>query len=162
YFAGYGFNKSHSAAYAIISFRTAYLKAHYPVEYMAALMTNAIGGKVEHMVTYFAEARDSGIQILGPDVNASENEYTTRARTVRLGLAGIKSVGEAFVESLVAEREKNGPYKTFEDFCTRQEPGHLRANTLECLIKTGAFDAMGHRRSQLLDVFEEVIALAQA
>lgn len=162
YFSGYGFNKSHSAAYAVISFRTAYMKAHYPVEYLAAMMTNAIGGKVEEMVTYFGEARDMGLKVLGPDVNESDKNFTPRQKTVRFGLAGIKNVGEGLVESLVAEREKNGPFTDFEEFCTRLDPTLLRANTLECLIKVGAFDSLGHRRSQLLDASEEIIALAQA
>jgi DNA polymerase-3 subunit alpha len=162
YFSGYGFNKSHSAAYAIVSFRTAYLKAHYPVEYLAALMTNAIGGKVEDMVSYFTEARELGIKVLGPDVNESDKNFTPRKKTVRFGLAGIKGVGEGLVESLVAEREKNGPYKTFEDFCSRADPGLLRANTLDCLIKVGAFDSLGYRRSQLLDAAEATLALASA
>ncbi len=162
YFAGYGFNKSHSAAYAIISFRTAYLKAHFPVEYLAALMTNAIGGKVEDMITFFTEARESGIKILGPDVNESEKNFTPRKKTVRFGLAGIKNVGEALVESLVAERNENGHYRTFEDFCSRADPSMLRANTLDCLIKAGAFDSMGYRRSQLLDIAESCLALANA
>lgn len=162
YFAGYGFNKSHSAAYAIISFRTAYLKAHYPVEYLAALMTNAIGGKVEDMVSYFTEARECGIKVLGPDVNESDKNFTPRSKTVRFGLAGIKNVGEALVESLVAEREKDGPFKSFEDFCSRADPSLLRANTLDCLIKVGAFDSMGYRRSQLLDIAEACLALSSA
>ncbi len=161
YFAGYGFNKSHSAAYAIISFRTAYLKTHYPVEYMAALMTNAIGGKVEDMVTYFAEARELDIKVLGPDVNGSDKNFTPREKSVRFGLAGIKNVGEAVVESLVAERDKNGKYTSFEDFCQRLDPAFLRLNTLDCLIKVGAFDSLGHRRSQLLEVAEQCISLAQ-
>lgn len=162
YFAGYGFNKSHSAAYALISFRTAYLKAHFPVEYLAALMTNAIGGKVEDMVSYFTEARECGIKVLGPDVNESDKNFTPRKKTVRFGLAGIKGVGEGLVESLVAEREKDGHYKSFEDFCNRADPSLLRANTLECLIKVGAFDSMGYRRSQLLDIAEPCLALAHS
>jgi len=162
YFAGYGFNKSHSAAYALISFRTAYLKAHYPVEYMAALMTNAIGGKVEDMVTYFSESRDMGIKVLGPDVNESEKNFTPRQKTIRFGMAGIKNVGEALVESIVAEREKNGPFKSFEDFCQRVDLSVLNSRALECLIKVGAFDSIGHRRSQLLDCAEQCISLAQA
>lgn len=161
YFAGYGFNKSHSAAYAIISFRTAYLKAHFPVEYMAALMTNAIGGKVEDMVTYFSESRDSGIKVLGPDVNESDKNFTPRKKTIRFGLAGIKNVGEALVESLVSERENHGPYASFEDFCRRVDLSLLNSRSLECLIKVGAFDSLGHRRSQLLDAAEACIAMAQ-
>lgn len=161
YFAGYGFNKSHSAAYAIVSFRTAYLKARYPVEYMAALMTNAIGGKVEDMVLFFAECREMGIKVLGPDLNDSDKNFTPKAKTIRFGLAGIKNVGEALVESLVAERDKNGRYTSFEDFCQRVDLGLLNSRSLECLIKVGAFDSLGHRRSQLLDAAEQTISLAQ-
>ncbi|MCX7718484.1 MAG: DNA polymerase III subunit alpha [Candidatus Sumerlaeaceae bacterium] len=162
HFAGYGFNKSHSAAYAILAFRTAYLKAHYPVDYMAALMTNAIGDKVETMSAYFAEAKAMGIRILPPDINESEKYFTVRQGDVRFGLAAIKNVGEAAVESIMAARAKGGPFRSLDDFCLRVNLTHLNARMLECLIKVGAFDSLGVRRSQLLDAYEKILEIAQA
>jgi DNA polymerase-3 subunit alpha len=183
YFAGYGFNKSHSAAYAIISFRTAYLKAHYPVDYLASLMTNAIGGKVEDMVSYFAEAKDMGVKVLGPDVNESDKYFTVRLRgampdqnrdregaagrkagtgDIRFGMAGIKNVGEAVVEAIVKTREEGGPFRTFEDFCSRVDASLLNCRVIECLVKCGVFDSLGHTRSQLLESCEGILAAAQA
>jgi DNA polymerase-3 subunit alpha len=162
HFAGYGFNKSHSAAYAILAFRTAYLKAHYPVDYMAALMTNAIGDKVETMSAYFAEAKAMGIRILPPDINESEKYFTVRQGDVRFGLAAIKNVGEAAVESIMAARAKGGPFRSLDDFCSRVNLTHLNARMLECLIKVGAFDSLGVRRSQLLDAYEKILEIAQA
>jgi DNA polymerase III subunit alpha len=162
YFAGYGFNKSHSAAYALISFRTAYLKAHYPVDYMAALMTNAIGGKVENMGEYFAEAKDSGIRILPPDVNESDKQFSVNGKAVRFGLAAVKNVGEGAVESIIATRGAGGRFRSFDDFCRRVDTTVLNSRMVECLIKVGAFDSLGVRRSQLLDVMNAVLEIAQA
>ncbi|MGI8905578.1 MAG: DNA polymerase III subunit alpha [Candidatus Sumerlaeaceae bacterium] len=162
YFAGYGFNKSHSAAYAVISFRTAYLKAHYPVDYLAALMTNAVGGKVEDMVSYFAEAKDMGVQVLGPDINESDKYFTVRGKNIRFGMAGIKNVGEGVVESIVKARDDGGPFRTFEDFCSRVDASLLSCRVIECLIKCGVFDNLGHTRSQLLENCEGILATAQA
>jgi DNA polymerase-3 subunit alpha len=162
HFAGYGFNKSHSAAYAILAFRTAYLKAHYPVEYMAALMTNAIGDKVETMSSYLAEAKAMGIVVLPPDINESDKYFSVRQGCVRFGLAAVKNVGEAAVESITAARSKGGPFRSFDDFCARVDLTHLNARMLECLIKVGAFDSLGVRRSQLLDAYEKILEVAQA
>ncbi|MEI7635344.1 MAG: DNA polymerase III subunit alpha [bacterium] len=162
HFAGYGFNKSHSAAYAVISFRTAYLKAHYPVDYMTALMTNAIGDKVENMAAYFTEAREAGIRILPPDVNTSEKQFSVSQGDVRFGLAAVKNVGEAAVEGIIKARAAGGPFRNFDDFCRRVDLGLLNSRMVECLIKVGAFDSMGVRRSQLLDVYERVLEASQA
>ncbi len=137
HFAGYGFNKSHSAAYAVISYRTAYLKAHYPIEYLAALMTNAIGGKVE-MMKYFAEARDLGVSVLGPDVNESEKEFAVCGGNIRYGLAAIKNIGEGVVEAILAARNRGGRFQDFEDFCNRVDLRVLNSRTIECLIRAGA------------------------
>lgn len=161
YFSGYGFNKSHSAAYALISYRTAYLKAHYPVDYLAALMTNAIGGKVEEMVNYFAEAREMGIKVLPPDVNESEKQFAVRDGNIRFGLAAVKNVGEAAVEAVIAAREAGGRFRNFDDFCRRVDLALMNARMLECVIKVGAFDSMGVRRSQLLDAYLAVLEGAQ-
>ncbi|MCX7625203.1 MAG: DNA polymerase III subunit alpha [Candidatus Sumerlaeaceae bacterium] len=161
YFSGYGFNKSHSAAYALISYRTAYLKAHYPVEYLAALMTNAVGDKVEEMEKYFAEANDIGVKILPPDVNESDKFFTVSHGNIRFGLAAIKNVGEAAVEAIIASREKGGPFRSFPDFAQRVDLALLNSRMLEALIKVGAFDSLGVKRSQLLETYSHIIALAQ-
>jgi DNA polymerase-3 subunit alpha len=161
YFSGYGFNKSHSAAYALISYRTAYLKAHYPVDYLAALMTNAIGDKVEEMEKYFAEARELDVQILPPDVNESDKRFTVSHGNIRFGLAAIKNVGEAAVEGIIAAREKGGPFHDFRDFCERVDLTLVNSRMLESLIKVGAFDSFGLRRSQLLHVYQTFIDIAQ-
>lgn len=162
YFSGYGFNKSHSAAYAVVSFRTAYLKAHYPVDYMSALMTNAIGGKVEEMVAFFAEAKNCGIKILPPDVNESGKQFTVSGKNVRFGLAAVKNVGEAAVDSIIVAREKEGPFRTFEEFCSRIDLGMVNSRMIEALIKVGAFDSTGARRSQLLEAYPSCLEIASA
>jgi DNA polymerase-3 subunit alpha len=162
YFSGYGFNKSHSAAYALISYRTAYLKAHYPVDYLAALMTNTIGDKVEEMEKYFAEANEIGVKILPPDINESDKNFTVSHGNIRFGLAAIKNVGEAAVEAIIASREKGGPFKSFLDFTQRVDLSLLNSRMLEALIKVGAFDSLGVKRSQLLQTYQHFIELAQA
>ncbi|MGC8840336.1 MAG: DNA polymerase III subunit alpha [Candidatus Sumerlaeaceae bacterium] len=161
YFSGYGFNKSHSAAYALISFRTAYLKAHFPVDYLAALMTNAIGDKIEEMEKYFSEANEIGVQILPPDINESDKYFTVSHGNIRFGLAAIKNVGAAAVEAIIAAREKGGPFRNFVDFCERVDLVLLNARMMDSLIKVGAFDSLGIRRSQLLETFQHVIELVQ-
>jgi DNA polymerase-3 subunit alpha len=125
-------------------------------------MTNAIGGKVEDMVAYFSEARDAGIQVLGPDVNESGKQFTVLGKTIRFGLGAIKNVGEAVVENIVKTRDEGGPFRSFEDFCTRVDSTILNSRTLDCLIKSGSFDSLGYRRSQLVDAQEQVLALTQA
>lgn len=161
YFSGYGFNKSHSAAYALISYRTAYLKAHYPVEYLAALMTNAIGGKKEEMEKYFSEANELGIKILPPDVNESDKYFTASHGSIRFGLAGIKNVGEAAVEAILNARKNGGKFQDFVNFCERVDLTLLNSRMLESLIKVGAFDSLCVRRSQLLETYPHLIELIQ-
>lgn len=162
YFAGYGFNKSHSAAYAVVSFRTAYLKAYYPVDYLAALMTNAIGGKVEEMAAFFAEAKDSSIRILPPDINESEKQFTVSGGNIRFGLAAVKNVGENAVDAIMATREHGGPFRSFEDFCSRMDSSLMNSRMIDCLIKVGAYDSLGVRRSQLLSCYQRVLDIAAA
>lgn len=162
YFAGYGFNKSHSAAYAIVSFRTGYLKAHFPVEYLAALMTNAIGGKVEEMADYFAEAREMGVKVMGPDVNESLRNFAVSSSGIRFGMAAVKNVGEAAVDAIVALRDADGPFGSFDDFMRRIDTATVNSRLLECLIKAGGFDSLGHTRSQLLDALPGMVEMAQA
>jgi DNA polymerase-3 subunit alpha len=160
-FAGYGFNKSHSAAYAVLSFRTAYLKTYYPVEYTAALMTNAIGSKVEDMAAFFGDARKQGIKILPPHVNESQPDFTPlKDGKVRFGLLAIKNVGEGVVEAIILDRKDQGPFTSFEQFCYRVKPTVLNTRVMEALIKVGAFDGLGSTRARLLAIQEEVLGVA--
>jgi DNA polymerase-3 subunit alpha len=160
-FASYGFNKAHSAAYAVISFHTAYLKANYPVQFMAAVLTAELGNaeKVSHFV---AEAEAMGLTVLGPDVNESREMFTPVGEKIRFGLGGIKGVGELAAQQIIAEREKNGPYADFADFAKRIDGRAINKRVLEHLVKTGAFDYSGAPRKQLFDGIDAALAAATA
>ncbi len=149
-FAGYGFNKSHSAAYTMVTFQTAYLKAHYPVEFMAQLLTSEIGGNDDKMASYFAAANAMGIEILAPDVNESRMTFTVAGKNIRFGLLAIKNVGESAVAALIEEREKNGPFRSVQDFVSRLPSRILNIRAVECLVKCGVFDSFGVNRPSLL------------
>jgi DNA polymerase-3 subunit alpha len=155
-FAGYGFNKSHAAAYAVICYHTAYLKAHYPTEFMAALMTTDMGN-TDKIMGYFTECRDLGIKVLGPDINHSRTNFAVVDGAIRFGLAAIKNVGEGAVESIVAIRNEQGPFTSFFDFCRRIDLRKVNKRMLEGLIKAGAFDSTGAKRSQLAAVLDHAI-----
>ncbi len=155
-FAGYGFNKSHAAAYAVVCYHTGYLKAHYPTEFMAALMTTDMGNQ-DKIVGYFTECRDLGIKVLGPDINESGKNFTVVDRAIRFGMAAIKNVGEGAVESVLAIRTENGPFKSFYDFCRRVDLHKVNKRMLEGLIKTGAFDSTGAKRAQLMAVMDQAV-----
>ena len=155
-FAGYGFNKSHAAAYAVICYQTAYLKAHYPTEFMAALMTTDTGN-TDKIMGYFTECRDLGIRVLGPDINQSQKNFAVVDGAIRFGLAAIKNVGEGAVESVVAIRSQRGPFVSFFDFCRRVDLHKVNKRMLEGLIKAGAFDSTGAKRSQLAAVLDQAI-----
>ncbi|OQW37616.1 MAG: DNA polymerase III subunit alpha [Nitrospira sp. SG-bin1] len=155
-FAGYGFNKSHAAAYAVLCYQTAYLKEHYPTEFMAALMTTDMGNQ-DKLVGYFTECRDLGIKVLGPDVNASQTHFAVADGAIRFGLAAIKNVGEGAVESVLAIRSQAGPFRSFFDFCRRVDLHKVNKRMLEGLIKTGAFDSTGAKRAQLLAVLDQAV-----
>jgi len=155
-FAGYGFNKSHAAAYAVLCYQTAYLKAHYPTEFMAALMTSDMGN-TDKIVGYFTECRDLGIKVLGPDVNQSRNNFAVVDGAIRFGLAAIKNVGEGAVESVLAIRAEEGPFTSFFEFCRRVDLHKVNKRMLEGLIKAGAFDSLGAKRSQLFAVLDQAI-----
>ncbi len=161
YFAGYGFNKSHSAAYALVTFQTAYLKAHHPNEFMAALLTTEMGN-TEKMVGYFTECRDLGIAILPPDVNESQKNFTTVDAAIRFGLAAIKNVGSGAIESIIERREQDGPFSSFANFCHRIDLHKVNKRMLEGLIKVGAFDSSGAKRAQLMAVMEHTLDAAGA
>ncbi len=155
-FAGYGFNKSHAAAYAVLCYQTAYLKSHYPTEFMAALMTTDMGN-TDKIMGYFTECRDLGIKVLGPDVNASQKNFAVVDGAIRFGLAAIKNVGEGAVESIVAIRNESGPFISFFEFCRRVDLHKVNKRMLEGLIKAGAFDSTGARRAQLMAVLDQAI-----
>ncbi|TKS61631.1 MAG: DNA polymerase III subunit alpha [Nitrospira sp.] len=155
-FAGYGFNKSHAAAYAVVCYQTGYLKAHYPTEFMAALMTTDMGNQ-DKIVGYFTECRDLGIKVLGPDVNASQKNFAVVDGAIRFGLAAIKNVGEGAVESVLAIRAETGPFKSFFDFCRRVDLHKVNKRMLEGLIKAGAFDSTGAKRAQLMAVLDQAV-----
>jgi len=158
YFAGYGFNKSHSAAYALISYQTAYLKAHYPVEYMAAMLTCEMG-KMEKITAGIRECKEMGIDILPPDVNESDRDFTVCGKSIRFGLVAIKNVGESAIESIISNRKEGGRFKSIFDFCKRVDLRKVNKRAIESLIKSGAFDSLGVRRSQLMDVLDKAISI---
>jgi DNA polymerase-3 subunit alpha len=147
-FAGYGFNKSHSCAYALLAYQTAYLKAHFPVEFMAALLT-AETGNTEKVVRYIREARGMGITVLPPDVNTSDLNFTPIGEAVRFGLGAIKNVGENTVKGILEARKRIGTFRSIAQFCEELEPRLLNRRVLESLIKSGAMDSLGARRAQL-------------
>lgn len=159
-FAGYGFNKSHSAAYAVISYQTAYVKAHYPAEFMAAIITSEVSNS-DKILAHVSACRDLGLEILPPDVNKSFNEFTVEGQAIRYGLSGIKGVGEGAVESIVEEREKGGAFTSLLDFCQRVNLRKVNKKVLESLIKSGAMDAFGCSRRSLLEGLDKVQAMAQ-
>jgi DNA polymerase-3 subunit alpha len=148
-FAGYGFNKSHAAAYAVVAYHTAYLKANYPVEFMAALLTSEMGD-TDKIVQYIEECRAMGISVLPPDVNLSMAQFTVAEKTIRFGLVAIKNVGEAAIQSILKTREEKGPISSLTDFCRRVDLRLLNRRVIESLIKAGAFDSLGARRAQFL------------
>jgi DNA polymerase-3 subunit alpha len=163
-FAGYGFNKSHAAAYAVVTYQTTYLKAHYPTQFMAALLTCETGN-TDKMVGYLTECREMGIKVLPPDVNESHKDFTVADAGIRFGLAAIKNVGEGAVESIIAVRDEGGRFRSFFDFCRRVDLRKVNKRMLEGLIKAGAFDSTGARRSQLTAVLDQAVeegASAQA
>lgn len=159
YFAGYGFNKSHSAAYALVAYQTAYLKAHFPAYYMAALLTS-VRDNTDKVVTYIDECRSMNIKVLPPDINESQENFTVTDNCIRYGLAAVKNVGAGAVKHIIAQR-KQGNYLSFSDFCRRIDPRTVNKRVLESLIKAGCFDTLNHKRSQLMAVLEKGLELAQ-
>jgi DNA polymerase-3 subunit alpha len=156
HFAGYGFNRSHAAGYAIVAYQTAWLKAHYPAEYMAALLTSVKRDK-DRTALYLNECRAMGLRVLVPDVNKSESDFVARDGTVLFGLSAVRNVGEGVVDLITAERRKNGEFADFRDFAERVDLSVLNKRTVESLIKAGAFDGAGAARKGLLAVYDQVI-----
>lgn len=160
-FAGYGFNKSHSCAYALLAYQTAYLKTHYPVEFMAALLTSE-AGNTDKVVKYINEARGMSISILPPDVNESDLYFTPIGEAIRFGLAAIKNVGENTAKAIRESRLSQGEFKSLYDFCERIESRFLNKRVFESLIKSGAMDSLGGRESMLESVDDALAALQRA
>ncbi|HUR59045.1 MAG TPA: DNA polymerase III subunit alpha, partial [Opitutaceae bacterium] len=160
-FAGYGFNKSHSAAYAVLSYQTGFLKANYPVQFMAAMLSSELGNseKVSHFV---AECESMGLTVLGPDVNESREMFTPVGEKIRFGLAGVKGVGELAAQKIIEEREKNGAFASFGDLVARVDGRAINKRVLEHLAKTGAFDFSGASRKVLVEGIDAALAGAAA
>ncbi|OGS23055.1 MAG: DNA polymerase III subunit alpha [Elusimicrobia bacterium RIFOXYA2_FULL_39_19] len=172
HFGGYGFNKSHAAAYGLLAYRTAYLKANYPLEYTCALLISEIGrsslAKEEgsRLVSYIQEAKESGIEVLPPDVLKSDMPFTVEGEKIRFGLLAIKNVGEMAVKEIIEQRRKSGPYKSLQDFCMRVDTRQVNKKVIESLIKAGAFDFTGLKdkislpsyvRAKAIDQLEELL-----
>ncbi|MBP1721085.1 MAG: polymerase alpha subunit, partial [Deltaproteobacteria bacterium] len=154
-FAGYGFNKSHSTAYAMISYQTAYLKAHFPVEFMAALLTSEKSNR-DKVIKYISVCKDMGISVLPPDINESMRDFSVAGDHIRFGLAAVKNVGDSAVDSIIESRTEDGRFRTFYDFCTRVDLRKINKRVVESLIKCGAFDLMKYRRRPLMEGYEKI------
>ncbi|MZQ74654.1 MAG: DNA polymerase III subunit alpha [Peptoclostridium sp.] len=155
-FAKYAFNKSHAAAYGVLAYQTAYLKAHYPVEFMAALITSVMSS-TDKVVQYIRDCADMGIKTLKPDINASYEKFGVENGDIRFGLAAVKNVGEKVISSIVEERQKNGPFADVVDFLKRVDSKDLNKRVIESLVKCGAFDAINGNRAQLMAGYEAIL-----
>jgi len=160
-FGGYGFNKSHSAAYALIAYQTAYLKAHYPVQFMTALLTQDMGNQ-DKTIKNIAECREMEIRILPPDLNESQSDFSMGTGGIRFGLGAIKNVGAKAMESVIQERNQGGPFKDTLDFCKRVDASKVNRRIMESLIQAGAFDFTGIERSRLFASLDEVLRFCSA
>ena len=161
-FASYGFNKSHAAAYAMIAYQTAYLKANYPLEFMAALLTGVMSNTAK-IALYIADCRRQGIEILPPDVNESETNFTVvGAKRIRFGLAAVKNVGKGAIETIIGTRMKEGRFTGLADFCRKVDLRTCNRKVIESLIKCGAFDSLGGARSQYLNYLEQALQAGQS
>ena len=155
-FANYAFNKAHAVCYAVVSYQTAYLKCHYPREYMAALMTSVLDSAAK-ISGYIAECKEMGIPVLPPDINHSDDPFTVEGEAIRFGLGAVKNVGHGLIRSVVAKREEGGPFKSLEDFLQRMGEGELNKRAVENFIKCGAMDCFGYHRSELLAVYDSMM-----
>lgn len=156
-FAKYAFNKSHAACYAVVGYQTAWLKAHYPVEFMAALMTSIMDNTAK-ISGYIEECKKMGIALLPPDINEGFGHFSVSDGKIRFGLAAIKGVGKSAVAALVSEREKNGKFVSLTDFCSRMQDGEFNKRSVESLIKSGALDSFGGTRSQYMAVYQNILS----
>jgi DNA polymerase III subunit alpha len=160
-FARYGFNKSHSAAYALVSYQTAYLKTHYPVEFMAALMTSEMGD-TDKVIKNLAECRERDIEVLAPDINESRSDFTPVGEKIRFGLAAVKNVGEKAVEVILQSRSQDGPFDSLFDFCRRVDMTAVNRRVIENLIKCGAYDSTQVSRARMLAALDDAMRAGQA
>ncbi|HIQ98199.1 MAG TPA: DNA polymerase III subunit alpha [Candidatus Scybalocola faecavium] len=160
-FAKYAFNKSHAAAYTIVSYQTAYLKCYYPVEFMAALMTSVIENSSK-VAEYIVTCRQMGIELLPPDINEGESAFSVSDGKIRYGLSAIKSIGKPVIEAIVQERNIGGKFKSLKDFCERMAGREVNKRTVENFIKAGAFDSLGHTRRQQMMVYAQIMDQAAA
>jgi DNA polymerase III subunit alpha len=158
-FAEYGFNKSHSAAYALVAYQTAYLKAHYPVEFMAALLTEDMGN-TDKVIKSIGDCREMGIEVLPPDINESNRSFRVLEKAMRFGLGAVKNVGEGAIEAII-EARGDSPFTDLFDFCERVDLRRVNKRVIEALVKCGAFDCTGAKRSQLMAVLDEATAQGQ-
>lgn len=161
YFAGYGFNKSHSAAYAFLSFQTAYLKKHYPVEFMTALLTSVMES-ADKVPFYISECQAMGIKVLPPSVNESCEDFTVDNGDIRFGLAAVKNVGKGAIKAILDSREQEGPFKSLQDFCNRVDLSCVNRRVVESLIKCGAFNSVPGNRAQLLQISDSCYEKGQS
>ncbi|MBE6913820.1 MAG: DNA polymerase III subunit alpha [Ruminococcaceae bacterium] len=155
-FANYAFNKAHAVSYAIVAYRTAYMKLHYPREYMAALITSVLDNSAK-VAEYIAECKDLGIRLLPPDINESDADFSVAGDNLRFGMAAVKNVGRGFVRTLMNERAQNGRFTAFDEFCRRMYGQDVNRRAIESLIRAGAFDSLGYRRRALLQVMDSVL-----
>lgn len=156
HFAGYGFNKSHSTAYAAVSYQTAYLKAHYPVEFMASLLTSIQDNK-DKVAAFVNECSRIRIEVLPPDVNLSRSGFTAVKNTIRFGLSAVRNVGSSAIEAIVSARNEKGEFASITDFCEKVDLSVINKRCMESLIKAGAFDSLGYSRAGLLSVYEQIM-----
>ena len=155
-FANYAFNKAHAVCYAVVSYQTAYLKCHYPRQYMAALMTSVLDSATK-ISGYIAECKELGIPVLPPDINHSDDHFSVEGDAVRFGLGAVKNVGRGLIRSMAAKRSEGGPFKSLEDFLQRMGEGELNKRAVENFIKCGAMDSFGYHRSELLAVYDQLM-----
>ncbi len=155
-FANYAFNKAHAVCYAVVAYQTAYLKCHYPKQYMAALMTSVLDSATK-VSAYIAECKDMGIAVLPPEVNHSDDTFTVEGDAIRFGLGAVKNVGRGLIRSMMAKRAEGGPFKSLEDFLQRMGEGELNKRAVEQFIKCGAMDSFGNHRSELLAVYDSMM-----
>ncbi len=155
-FANYAFNKAHAVCYAVVSYQTAYLKCHYPRQYMAALMTSVLDSATK-ISGYIAECKELGIPVLPPDINHSDDHFTVEGDSIRFGLGAVKNVGHGLIRSVAAKRAEGGPFKSLEDFIQRMGERELNKRAVENFIKCGAMDCFGHHRSELLAVYDSMM-----
>ena len=155
-FANYAFNKSHAVCYAVVSYQTAYLKCHYPRQYMAALMTSVLDSAVK-ISAYIAECKELGIALLPPDINHSEDHFSVEEGGIRFGLGAVKNIGRGLIRSMAAKRREGGPFRSMQDFLERMDEGELNKRAVENLIRCGAMDGFGCHRSELIGVYEAMM-----